>query len=368
LPEPAGESRAVAPFLRQVRRRWLVRQGLRFLLVACAANAGVLWATKFAQRFLGRELPQLTTAPFVFLALLAGALVRARPEMMAREADRALRLKDRLASFLDLGSRADVDDRYRKAQAAETASTLATVDPRSAVAVPRWLWVAPPLFLWVIYASYFSFFLPQPLQFVRRLRIAVSGLTGRSATGESPAGTSGGIPEANPSRGSAKPSPPPSPRPDGETAPPQPPPPGKAHSDPPPGGADTTGTAQAGLDKTHGGVSGGAGPTSLPQPARLFSVPVSSTLTPVGEAGEAQSARKPPGEAVPQGRVAFNLVPGRGSGSGLKGPGSGQGTGKGEGLQVVVDFAALPSDVREQVRRYFAGLSQLFTGGPLGTR
>jgi len=366
LPDAAADSHSVTLFLRSVGRRWLLRQSLLFLLVASVVHVGLLVATQLANRALALELPRLATAPLIFLVLLAGALARRRPERLAWQADRVLGLKDRLSSFLDLGARRDVDERYRGAQARETASALAAVDPRGAVAVPPWLWAGPPLFLWLIYTSYFSVFLPQPLQFVRQLRLAVSGSSGRPGDGDrAGAGANRAVADAHRGDASPKPAPAPQAPPAEKAALSQPPHDAPA---PKPGDPAAAGTPPAAAEAPLRGSPAAGGPTGLPQPARLFSVPLTAALTPVGADALAPAGGAPRGAAAPQGRVAFNLVPGRGAGGGAIGPGSGQGKGAGGGFEVVVDFAALPADVREPVRRYFEGLSHLFTGGMLGTR
>ncbi len=360
---------AIAGFLLGVRRRWLVRRGLQALLIAVAAQYAILAATRIVNRSFQLRLPELTTGIYLALVLVAGAALRARPARMAREADRALGLKDRLASFLDLGARRDVDGRYREAQAAETAAALDGVDPAAAVAVPRWLWAAPPLFLWMVYASYFAFFLPQPLQWVRQFRVAVTGGAGGGAPEGSAPGKSAPS-SGDPGSGEAgRPAPKPSPEPAGQKVVSSPPPPEKPHPDLTRGAADLAETAGQAGGGASGPGSGAGGGANFPQPARLFSVPVGSGLTPVGAtaAGTATKGGGPAGTA-PRGRVAFNLVPGRGAGSGLLGPGSGQGTGKEGALRIEVDFATLAPEVRENVRRYFDELSSLFTGGSLGTR
>jgi len=361
--DPGAAAPAITGFLRRVRRRWLLLRGLQILLVAVAAQYAILAATRVVNRSFQLQLPELTPGLLVALLLLAGAALRARPPRMARQADRALGHEDRLASFLDLGSRRDVDDRYRRAQATETAAALAGVNPRGSVAVPRWLWAAPPLFLWMIYASYFAFFLPRPLQWVQQFRAAVTG----GAGGAAPGGSSPGR-DVSATGEAGRPAPPPVPEAAKQAA--APPPPSRPHPDRAPGAADPVETAgpvgPAGGES--GGGSGAGGAANFPQPARLFSVPVGAALTPVGEtaAGTAPKGGGA-GTTAPRGRVAFNLVPGRGAGSGLLGPGSGQGTGKDGGLRIEVDFAALSPEVRENVRRYFVQLSSLFTGGSLGT-
>ncbi|HEY5999032.1 MAG TPA: hypothetical protein VI078_06970, partial [bacterium] len=175
-------------FLRSARRRWLGRRALQALLAAFAAHHLVLLATALVNRIWGRVLPGLSTGPFVALVLFVASFPGARPARIAPALDRALGFKDRLASFLDLAGRADVDERYRRAQAAETAAALARVSPRRAVPIPRWLWAAPALFAWLLYASYFSFFLPQPLRWVRQLTMTVTGGPGGPASEEQEGG------------------------------------------------------------------------------------------------------------------------------------------------------------------------------------
>lgn len=368
----AGAAAAAAPsvgrFLRSARRRWLLRRGLQALLAAVAVNYLLLAAVNLANRALGLRLPALATGLLVALALIAGAALRARPARIAREADRALGLKDRLASFLDLGPRADVDGRYRDAQAAETAAALARVDPRRAIRLPRWLWVAPPLFLAMVYHSHLATFLPQPLRWVRQARIFVAGGPGGPAgdadaplkivsTAPSAAGDAAGGPGQPPQ---------PAPAPQTEQPAPTPPPPGQPHPDAAHPGQQGGTAAAPPRGAFPAGAGGGGGAASMPQPARLFSAPVGAALTPVREGLPPATGAVP--AAAPRGRVAFNLVPGRGAGAGAVGPGSGQGTGTEEGLSIVVDFAALSPEVRDTVRRYFDTLSTLFTGGSLGTR
>ena len=153
----------VAAFLRTARHRALLGDLLAAALVSAAADVVLRLGVIALGRQLSRELPAFFEGIYLFVVLAVLAWRRQTLERVARRVDRHLRLKDRLATFLDFRAREDLAPGFVAAQAAEAAATLEPIAPRRAVAISRWLWAGPPALVWMLYMSYFAFFRPEDL-------------------------------------------------------------------------------------------------------------------------------------------------------------------------------------------------------------
>jgi hypothetical protein len=91
-------------------------------------------------------------------------------------------------------------------------------------------------------------------------------------------------------------------------------------------------------------------------------------LTPVAPDAASPAARPRPADAAPalRGRVAFSLVPAGGGDLRRGGSGARPGGGRAEGLEITVDFDAVPPELRAYVGRYFEALARRGKGGDDG--
>lgn len=348
---------AVERFLRRARGRALVRDLLAAALISSAADVVLRLGPIAVGRQISRELPQLFEGIYLFVVLAVLAWRRQSVWRVAGRVDTRLGLKDRLTTFLDFRENTSVEKAFRDAQALETAATVAPIPQRRAVPLPWPLWFGPPALLSMLYLSYFAFFrpgdLPLPVGVVRRIAprpgAPPPAMQSRepqrapaSPEGEPPKGV-GDATQPNAASGGGS-------RPD----------PGRLPWELPP-------AEPAGRTPTTEPAGGPRSESAQPlqgEPARLFSTKVGAGLTPV--APDAQPGAAGSGSAGPpqqrQGRVAFSLVP-TGSGDGRRGGGSRPGGGRAEGLEITVDFDALPSELRAYVSRYFETLARQGRGG-----
>jgi hypothetical protein len=133
------------PFLARFRRRSLALVALRLSFVAVLIGEAVRWLTVALNARSRHRLPVLTLAPFILLALVLAARRRWSPGLTARRADHTLGLRDRLTSFVDFASRADVAPAFRLAQARESAAALARHLPLRVPRLPWYLSFGPAL-------------------------------------------------------------------------------------------------------------------------------------------------------------------------------------------------------------------------------
>ena len=355
--EPAGAS--LRQFLRRARRRYLTRELLGAAFASAAASLLLELAFGLASRRFGLDLPAVSIGIVLALVLGALALRRNRIDRVAARADRGLRLKDRLVTFLDFHGRSDIDPDFRQAQAAEAAAALARTDLPRGIPVPRLLWAAPLLFGWMLYVDYFAFFVPSSPPFFQQVARIVSPPRAAPGAGDAPGdGVSGE---------KAEPATPSAPRPDRpETAPGETTPDAPGDKKPPEGEVGPKDQGAPGSGDQSVPPHQAAAPAVISEPARLYSEPVGKTLTPVAEARPGSTPAALP-ELPLRGRISFNLVPVDGEGVGPAGTGTKPGAGKAEGLGITIDYDAVPPEYRPHVRRYFNALVRLFQRGTDGT-
>jgi hypothetical protein len=347
-------------FLRRARRRYLTRELLGAAFASAATSLLLELAIVLVDRRFGWDVPVVSIGIVLFAVLGALVLRRNRVARVAERADRGLRLQDRLATFLDFHGRADVSPDFRRAQAGEASAALSRTDLARGIPIPRLLWAAPLLFGWMLYLDYFTFFVPFTPPFLQQIVRVVDPHRAAPRTGDAPedgdAGEKGGR-EASTAPHQDRPAAAP-----GETPPAAP---GDARQ---PGGEDRPDDPGA-ADAGDQGERLAAIPAIISEPARLYSEPVGKSLTPVADAAPGASPVAPP--ALPElplrGRISFNLVPVDGGGDGPAGKGTEPGGGTTEGLEVTIDYDAVPPEYRTQVRRYFNALVRLFQGGNDGT-
>ena len=354
---PAGA--APTEFLRRARRRYLTRELLGAAFASAAASLLVELALGWASLRFGLDLPAVSSGIVLVLVLDALAVRRGRVDRVAARADRALRLQDRLVTFLDFRGRPDVDPDFRRAQAAEAALALARTDITRGIPIPRLLWAAPLLFGWMLYVDFFAFFVPFTPPLYEQVVGVVDPHRAVPRTGD--AGEHDGSGET------ASPGAAPAPRPDrSATAPAATPPRAPGDAKPPGEDAGPRDGGAPGSDDQGAPPRLASVPALINEPSRLYSEPVGKALTPVADAAPGTSPATPP-ELPLRGRISFNLVPVDGEGAGPAGTGGAPGGGKADGLGITIDYDAIPAEYRPHVRRYFNALVRLFQGGTNGT-
>ncbi len=335
-----------------------------------AANEAWRWGTILFNRLAGADLPVL----FIGLPLLAVLAARiVLPGNLARVAilaDGRLRLADRLTSYVDFGSRDDVPDGMRRAQAAETAHRLAGVDPARAFRPGPYRLLTVPLLALMIWFTYLNPFMPHRSPGGPGVKVArvtgdgpgedagAPGLAGRRAAGDLP----DGLPE--------EPAPGESPKDSaGGTTPPAPP--AAAADKTSEGEPPDPGRSSRGGDRRRSGPGGrgGRGPRTMQEPIRLVSETVGQSLTPVTDrtapGRPAVPERVEPPAASPRGLIALDLLPrDMDAAPGRRGGGH-VGT-LATPTRIEIDFDAVPEEYREYVRRYFVNLGLLDNGGRRG--
>lgn len=351
----------VEQFLGRIRRRELLDVFRMSCLWGLAANETLKWGTLWANRLFNREIPVYLIGPYVFAVMMLKGLLNSGRFRVAGRADRKWGLKDRMISYVDFAVRSDVDDEYRAAQANEAVEATNRLDTRRGFADRLLLWVSPFLLVWMIFANYFSTYIPV------RMPSYITGVPphGDRAGNRGPDGTGleydggtmpeegmpvsdEGVPDLDRANGGSARE-----EMDETSAGPDPADTGAAKDK----AADiATGGHPVDVENgpgANGGESAGRAIGEIVEPVRLFSRPVGEELTPTREPSNARSVEGPAvGPALPEGKIAFDLIPrgGRRPAGGL------EDMDNDERLEIVVDFDSVPVEYREYVRRYFEGL------------